>query len=141
MNALLKVAFLASLCSGLSGSSVKPAQAFACGTCGSCLGGHDNPLGGGQSEGVHSSCIAVSGCPHPDCIITLQPGEADFERVLVQVEAGDVRAAQTLLRKYPGNIVWNQHRRALQMRAPCFGDGFVGHVPLTDEQNRALSGE
>jgi hypothetical protein len=27
------------------------------------------------------------------------------------------------------------------MRAPCFGDGFVGHVPLTDEQNRALSGE
>ena len=141
MNVLAKVAVVASVCLVLTGGSAEPVQAFACGQCGNCLGGHTNLWGVFESEGIHSGCVAVAGCPHPDCIETIQPTAVDIERVLVQVEAGDVNAAQALLRKYPSSFVWNRERHALQVRAPCFGDGFVGHIPLTDEQNRSLSDE
>jgi hypothetical protein len=141
MKALLKVAIVVSICIGISASSVKPAQAFACGTCGNCLGGHTNPFGGGESEGIHSDCVAVAGCPHPGCVKTFQPTSSDVERMLVKVEGGDIKAAQTLLRKYPGVVVWNRERHALQLSAPCTGEGFIAHIPLTARQSQALEGE
>jgi hypothetical protein len=143
MNVIMKAVIVAGTCIGLSGSSPKRVQAFECGKCDTCVGGHTNPFSQSdrESEGIHSGCIAVAGCPHPDCIVTFQPSTSGIERVLADVEAGNVRAAKLLLRTYPGSIVWNKDRGALQMRAPCSGDGFVAHIPLTEAQNRFLAGE
>jgi hypothetical protein len=141
VNVILKAVIVVGACIGLTGTVPEPVQAFACGKCDDCIGGHTNPFSQSdkESEGTHSGCIAVAGCPHADCIVTFQPSTAGIERVLADVEAGDVKAAKRLLRMYPTSIVWNQDRGALQMRAACSGDGFVAHIPLSEAQNRYLA--
>jgi hypothetical protein len=142
MSTLLKSLLVAGVCFTFGQSSPEPAAAFACGMCGNCLGGHENPFDvRGEAEGIHSGCIAVAGCPHPGCVETLRPGTRDFERMLVEVEAGAKEAPAALLRRHSATVVWNRERQALQLRAPCYGEAFMGHIPLTDAQQQHLSGD
>lgn len=132
---------IASLWIGGASAEPVPATAFACGTCGWCLGGHKNPHGGGESEGIHSYCIAVADCPHPDCVITFQtlPHADGIERLLADAEAGDAEAPITLVRKFGGSVTFNARRGALQLRHPCAQGQFIGHIPLTDAQLTRLA--
>ena len=121
-----------------------PVTAFACGQCDDCLGGHtnlSNPIG--QSEGIHSQCIGVAGCPHPDCVITFQtlPHAEGIERLLAQVEEGNLDAPVTAVRRFGGSVVFNEERGALQLLSPCSAGLFIGHLPLTTAQIKRLVAE
>lgn len=130
----------------IGGASAEPAPvtAFACGSCGWCAAGHTNPSGeNAESEGIHSGCIAVAGCPHPDCVITFQtlPHADGIDRVLADAEAGDLEAPGTLVRRFGGSVVFNEQRGALQLRSPCVAGQFIGHIPLTTAQIERLAAE
>ena len=143
MKLMLKVIVVSGISLVLGGSMPDRAQAFACGKCATCIGGHTNPYSelDRESEGIHAGCVAVAGCPHPDCIQSFAPANTTIERALAAVETGDREAARTLLRSYPSSVVWNKERGALQLRAACVGDGFVAHIPLTEAQNRYLAAD
>lgn len=144
MRTVLKSVLVVCLFLAMGSGKPEPAAAFACGDCGWCLSGHDNPYAlHGGAEGIHTDCIAVSGCPHPGCVSSfrLTPSGRDLDRMLALVEEGRIDDVRMLLRKYSGSVTWNRERQALQLRAPCYGDAYIGHIPLTDAQQHYLVGD
>jgi hypothetical protein len=67
MNVILKAVIVVGACIGLTGTVPEPVQAFACGKCDDCIGGHTNPFSQSDKEswlssrGLHRDVSALNG--------------------------------------------------------------------------------
>ena len=116
--------------------------------------GHYANATGGYGGGVaHSSCMAGDSCEAHTCggktqltpgILAPVPGmEVEVANVLAYAKAaanGSVEAARALVSDFGQSVELNVDRRSLQIRG-CNTDVIAVHVPLSDIQMTALSGE
>ncbi len=126
-----------------------PGQTLWCGYCSACGPGlHSftvSAISFTYAGGDHSCYISPSSCPHPICGIgtadatpgdTLAAGqgaELAFSAAATKLSEGGeqaLRAASSLLTRFPTRITLHRQRSVLQLRASCDANIVIAQVAL-----------